>query len=141
MTYPWNRGQSKQLAAEDSNMTDNDELVTIKTYTMAVYAETDKVHLEAHGIPAFVADDNTVMADYFLGNALGYIKLQVPRSRAEEALQIVQLHQSELHAFEKGPRVDESNRCLSCGQWMDENEDRCPKCGWSFTDDAEDEPA
>jgi hypothetical protein len=119
----------------------DDELVTIRTYTVPVYAEADRMHLEAEGIPAFIMDGNTVLADYFLGNAIGYVKLQVPRSRTEEAFAVVNRHRSEPYAFQKDPDLDEGIRCLACGERMLKDEIQCPACGWSYADTAEEAPA
>lgn len=119
-----------------------EDLVTVKTYTIAVYAHTDRVHLEQEGIPAFVVDDNIVSAEYFWGNALGYIKLQVPRSQAQAARELLNRHSTEHYAFSSDPVTEAAPPCLACGESMCETEDRCPKCGWSFIDGAElDEPA
>lgn len=37
------------------------------------------MHLDAEGIPAFLSDAELLNADWLLSNAVGYIKLAVPR--------------------------------------------------------------
>src|SRR5262249_18282199 len=66
-----------------------DDLVTVATFRFAHEAEFGKLRLEAAGVTAFIADAETVAMDWLLGNAIGNIKLQVPRSRAEEAATIL----------------------------------------------------
>jgi hypothetical protein len=62
-----------------------DELVTVATYPFAGSAEVVRMRLEAEGIPAFVADAETVSMNWLFGNAVGWVKLQVPASQAEKA--------------------------------------------------------
>ena len=66
-----------------------DELVTVATFEVLPPAELTCARLKAAGIPAFLADAETVYMDWALGNALGYIKLQVPRAQAEKALTLL----------------------------------------------------
>ena len=58
-----------------------EDLVTVATYRLALSAEVARVSLEQEGIRVFVADSNQVATNFFLGPLVGYIKLQVPRSR------------------------------------------------------------
>ena len=62
-----------------------DELITIGNFQFLPEAEAARMHLAAQGIPAFVADGETVNMDWFLGNAVAYIKLQVPVAQAAAA--------------------------------------------------------
>jgi hypothetical protein len=117
----------------------NDELVTIRTYRFANHADMDRMYLESAGIPAFLADDNVVTMDWLLGNAIGNVKLQVPRSRAEEALDFLVQHEPpEVDEFEN--EIDERtgwSRCLSCNRPMRETETSCSHCGWTFVEEVE----
>jgi rRNA maturation endonuclease Nob1 len=112
----------------------NQDLVTVATYRFVLPAEVARLALEQQGVQVFVVDSNVVTTDFFLGNAVGYIKLQVPRSQADLAVAI--LHKqptlldggtSESHSVE-----DQVVQCLSCGATLPEEDDRCPACGWCY---------
>jgi len=110
----------------------SEESVTLATFRFASKAEYTKWVLEQEGIQAFVFDSNTVMADWFLGNAIGYVKLVVPRSQAEAALEIVRRHPELLDQAQTEADENEPARCLSCNELFPEDSDRCPSCGWSY---------
>ena len=105
-----------------------DDLVTVSTFRTAPEAELAKTALDAEGIESFIADAETVTMDWLLGIAVGDVKIQVARSVAERARDIL--------ARRRNP--DESGdppgitTCLSCGTPFSDQADRCPKCGWSF---------
>src|ERR1043165_3719990 len=63
----------------------DEELVTVASFQLANEAELAKLHLEEAGIHSFLADVETVNWDWFLGQAIGYIKVQVLQSQAEAA--------------------------------------------------------
>jgi hypothetical protein len=60
-------------------------LVTIATFLFEAEAEEARDRVDGEGIPAFLTDSHTVGMNWLLGNAIGYIKLQVPSDRAVEA--------------------------------------------------------
>jgi Putative prokaryotic signal transducing protein len=62
-----------------------DELVTVATFEFLPLAEAARAQLIAEGIPAFLSDAETVYMAWWLGNALGYIKLLVPEAQAQRA--------------------------------------------------------
>jgi hypothetical protein len=64
-------------------------LETIATFANVADAHIVKNHLEEEGIPAFLADENTVFNFGYLSNALGGIKLQVQPEHTEQALDIL----------------------------------------------------
>ena len=68
----------------------SEELTTVATYVFNGPADVAKDHLERHGIPAFLADANLVTWHWLYGNAIGWIKLQVPASRAAEAVRLLE---------------------------------------------------
>jgi len=109
-----------------------DDLVTVATYRFTAKAEFAKWALEQEGISAFVSDGNLVTADWFFGNAIGYVKLQVPRSQAEAALDVFDRNSGLLD----GPNTDEAedapDKCLACGEPLPNESDRCASCGWSY---------
>jgi hypothetical protein len=111
-----------------------DDLVTLATFRFASKAEYTKWVLEQEGIQAFVFDGNTVTADWFLGNAIGYVKLMVLASRAEAALEIVRKNPGLLDQPQTDVDDNAPERCLSCNELLPEDCDRCPSCGWSYHD-------
>jgi hypothetical protein len=50
------------------------ELVTIERFPAAPDAEAARDLLTDQGIPAFLSDEQTINVNWFLGNAIGYIK-------------------------------------------------------------------
>jgi hypothetical protein len=66
-----------------------EKLVTVARFTFPHQAHAAKVSLEAEGIPVFLADELTVTMDWFLSNAVGGIKVQVPEEAAERAQEIL----------------------------------------------------
>jgi len=111
-----------------------DNLVTVATFQFLPAAEASRLRLEEEGISVFLADVNTVSIDWFLGNAVGYIKLQVPLANASHARQI--LDEMEAQRGESADSEDEigSDRCLACGAILPDDADKCPACGWSYAE-------
>ena len=68
------------------------KLVTIATFTSPWEAHIAKGRLDADGIPAFIAHEHHISAAWFLSNALGGVKLQVPEAYADAAQEIIQSH-------------------------------------------------
>jgi hypothetical protein len=66
-----------------------DEPVTIAHYPFRTAAEAARLGLDAEGIPAFLADVETIDMDWLLGNALNWFKLQVPAVDAGRAAEIL----------------------------------------------------
>jgi hypothetical protein len=74
-----------------------DELVTIGNFWSPVEANIAKNHLEAEGIPAFIADEHVVAMHWGLTAALNGIKLQIRSSDLERAEEILsQLEEAEI---------------------------------------------
>ncbi len=116
---------------------DPNQLVTVASYSFTYQAEAAKMHLDAEGIPAFLADAETVTMDWLLGNAIGNIKVQVPRGMADAAKGILEKHfKRPAEAQEESEEGDETENttCLSCGADMPEDATSCPDCGWSYAD-------
>lgn len=117
----------------------SDELVTLATYRSAPKADLAKALLAESGIQAFVADATAVTADWFLGNAIGYVKLEVPASQAAAALALLNEHPQLLDRGRPPANPDDGVvKCLACDTVMPDDTDRCPACGWSYDDDAGD---
>ena len=115
----------------------NNELVTIEKYQFLPQAESARIAMRSEGIDAFLADAETVNTDWMLGNAVGYIKLQVRQSQADAALAI--LDQMRIRRDEReillGPADPE--KCLACGAELQPKNSECPQCGWSYAADEE----
>jgi len=114
-----------------------DSFVTVEQFEFLPEAQAIRMHLESEGIPAQLVDAETVSTEWALGNAIGYIKLQVPQSRAAEAKAILDklrlLRQSRREA---DGLKSESTRCLSCDAELRADQATCPHCGWSYAEDA-----
>jgi len=109
-----------------------DDPVTVATYRFTAKAEFAKWALEQEGIPAFVSDGNLVTADWFFGNAIGYVKLQVPRSQVPAALDAFERNPELLDSRGADEAEDAPDKCLECGESLPDDSDRCPSCGWSY---------
>lgn len=108
------------------------ELVTLATYRFPAKAEAAQWALRQEGIESFVMDANIVAADWFLGNAIGYVKLQVRTADAEAAAAILQATPRLLDQKRPaGSEVDESG-CLRCGAPMEDDDQACDICGWTY---------
>jgi hypothetical protein len=125
-----------EIAAAALSGRDVKQLVTICTYPVAGPAEAAKFFLDQQGIPAYVADANTLRADWFLGPAIGWVKLQVADLDAEAAIAFLKNHPNLVMPSGEEPDNDGETRCLSCGNRMDENAMKCASCGWSYGDQA-----
>jgi hypothetical protein len=66
-----------------------DDLVTAAVFGDHTQAVAARIHLEAAGLPAFLADENVAGGLFHLATAVGGIKLQVPQSRLEEAIRLL----------------------------------------------------
>jgi hypothetical protein len=63
-----------------------DDLATAAVFGDLTQAQAARLHLEAAGIPAFLADETIAGSIFVWSPAVGGIKLQVPASRLDEAL-------------------------------------------------------
>jgi Putative prokaryotic signal transducing protein len=88
-------------------------LVTIATFTDQVQAHILRCRLEVEGVPAFVAFEHHISMDWFLSQALGGVRVQVPETYAEKASEIL----AGINAGEYALVEEETGSC------------RCPKCG------------
>jgi hypothetical protein len=114
-----------------------EELVIVERYRFLPEAEAARMYLESEGITAFLADAETVNMDWFLANAIGNIKLQVPSAQAETARALLdRLRENQQQRREHGEENEEEGSavCLACGGPMSEEASACPACGWSYTD-------
>ncbi|MBL7997216.1 MAG: DUF2007 domain-containing protein [Candidatus Kapabacteria bacterium] len=63
--------------------------VTLTSYSYLTQAQLLKADLESEGIHSFLKDENTVNTNYFLGNAMGGIRVQVRESDFEKAVAVL----------------------------------------------------
>ena len=71
----------------------SDELVTVATLNTPVEASMVRNQLEAEGIRAYLSDAETVGMVWYMGNAVGGIKVQVAQSDVERAFKIFDAHE------------------------------------------------
>ncbi len=112
------------------------KLTTLCTYPSSIQAETVKWALEQEGITTFVADSNTITADWLLGPAVGWVKVQVAEADAVAALAVLEKHPNLLKTYFE-PKLEVASVCLSCEAAMEEADETCVACGWSFLTGAE----
>ncbi|MBO0697886.1 MAG: DUF2007 domain-containing protein [Zavarzinella sp.] len=67
-----------------------DDLATAAVFGDQTQAVAARLYLEAAGIPAFLADENVAGSIFIWSPAVGGIKLQVPESRLEEAVRLLE---------------------------------------------------
>jgi hypothetical protein len=117
------------------------DFVTVATFSVLPEAEAARLRLETEGIPAIITDAEIVNMDWLLGNAVGYIKLQVPPERAAAALalldQVAAERRERIARREEDPLAAEEATCLSCGAEMAEEADHCAVCGWTWEHEPE----
>ena len=118
------------------------DLVTIGKFYEINSAEVARMHLEAEGIPAYIADATIVSMDWLFGNAVGWIKVQVAAADAERGRALILAARAKL-AQSKGNSTSEAEfaagdmQCLSCGAAMALGVSTCPACGWTYLGPAE----
>ena len=67
----------------------DDALVTIQSYSFPHEAHVEKSFLESEGVPVFLIGEHLATGHFFLSNAGGGIKLQVPSAFAEQAAKLL----------------------------------------------------
>src|SRR5262245_58550718 len=107
----------------------DDELVTIGNFEFVSEAEVAQLRLQAEGITAFLRDAQILNMDWLLGNAIGYVKLQVPSEQAEAARKLLALSTQEIESPSGDP---DAITCLACGTTLSAFQRQCTKCGWSY---------
>ena len=87
-------------------------LTTIATYSFPYEAQISRGRLESEGIPAFIADEQTINMQWLYSNALGGVRLQVPKAYVEQALKV--LAEDGTSALEAEVGID-TRSCSECG--------------------------
>jgi len=81
----------------------NGKWVTVAQFSLGTEAHIFRARLEAENIPAYVADEHQITANWLWSNALGGVKVRVPEVYAERAYVI-------LRALESGEYDIDGNR-------------------------------
>ena len=87
-------------------------LTTLATFDFPYEAQIARSKLDAAGIPAFLADEHTINANWLYCQALGGVRLQVPATALAEAEAILNGDSYDLPELEA---VDEAWTCEVCG--------------------------
>ena len=107
--------------------------VTIGDCGLLSEAETYKVLLLQEGFEVFLRDAELANTNWFMGNAYGYIKIQVPNDQAEAAATFLQKLRDKHRARQDADADTNSGEvCLACGAEMTPTETTCQACGWSY---------
>jgi len=114
------------------------ELVTIASFYTTAEAETLRALLEESGIPAVVSNAEVAGINFLMTPALGGVKVQTAAQDAAQAQELIAAHGGFRHGM-----IDDNDgtvKCLACGTTIEDDDDTCSKCGWSYEqgiDDAE----
>ncbi len=113
----------------------SDDLVTIEKYQFLPEAEAARIAMQSEGIETFLEDAEAVNMNWAMGNAIGYIKLQVRQPQAEAAQAILESMRARRDA--RGAILDPADpgQCLACGTALQTNTSKCTECGWSYASD------
>lgn len=100
---------------DDEDHGDGDPIrwVTVATFWKPTEAHIARIKLESEEIDCIITDENLISTDWFLANAAGGIKLQVPAEQAERAIAALQKASRPPEAEE--PIFDGAKRCPKCG--------------------------
>ena len=93
----------------------DDDLVTVDRFLFLAEAELARARLEAAGIDAVLADENVVRLSWGDAQAHGGVRLQVRRSDAEEAREVLWSAAAEPLLSEPSlPPAGSKDRCRRC---------------------------
>lgn len=98
---------------DDDDHGDPIRWVTVATYWKPTEAHIARIKLESEEIDCIITDENLISNDWFLANAAGGIKVQVPAEQAERAITALQRAARPVEADE--PIFDGAKRCPKCG--------------------------
>ena len=89
--------------------------IQIASFSFPHEAHIAKASLDAANIPAAIADEYTINMDWLYSNALGGVRLFVPKEYEEEARALIEKDYSELVDQEFEQTIEEKKICSSCG--------------------------
>lgn len=110
----------------------SDKVIIIEEYDNPHRADMARLRLEAEGIPVFLENRFIVETDWFLANAVGNIRLQVPEAFVEHARQVLSTIKKPASDMSDRPEISGDLKCLNCGKAMAETDEVCSECGWSY---------
>ena len=87
-------------------------LTTIATYSFPYEAQIARAKLDSEGIPAFVADEQTINMQWLYSNAMGGVRLQVPEIYVQQAIELLAEDALEVVELEQG---NDTAQCSACG--------------------------
>lgn len=87
--------------------------VVVGRYTYPFEAQIARASLEHAGIPAFIADEQTIHMDWLMSDAMGGIRLHVAKEHEVEAIKILQTDFSDALNAELGIEEEACPRCGS----------------------------
>ena len=92
-------------------------LITVTTTTDPIQAHIISGRLEAEGLQPSIAFEHHVRMNWFISNALGGIRVQVPPSQQEQALDVVSLinDRSYQQLLEQEEETRDDLACPACG--------------------------
>ena len=107
--------EDEDESAQDGALTaaPSSDFLTVKTYRDLSAAYVARAYLEAQGIPNILRDENTIRTDWFLSNAIGGARLQVPSDYAERATEL--LSEPVPDDFEANTTKFVQPKCPNCG--------------------------
>ena len=79
----------------------NGKWITLAQYSTGPQAHILRTRLEADNIPAVVADEHQVTANWLWSNALGGVKVRVPEPYQERALEVLKKYESGDYALDE----------------------------------------
>ena len=92
------------------------QLVTVASYVEPSEAHVVRALLESAGLPATVADEHHVTANYPISTALGGVRVQVPQEHFEAAAELVAAYASgELERELESQLGEPPEACPACG--------------------------
>ena len=89
--------------------------VQIASFSFPHEAHIAKASLDAANIPATIADEYTINMDWLYSNALGGVRVFVPKEYEEEARALIEQDYSYLVDQEFEEIIEEKKTCSSCG--------------------------
>ena len=88
-------------------------MLTVARFSFPYEAQVARAKLESEGIPAFVADEHTINMQWLYSNAMGGVKVQVPNSCRDAALEVLAMDYSDALVREKGIDLPRCSLCDS----------------------------
>jgi rubredoxin len=88
--------------------------VAVASFSQPVEAHLARTKLESEGIPCVVGDENLIRVDWLLSNAVGGVKLMVPRSEVERARDALRPRPRLVVVAERGEPSDGDLICPRC---------------------------